>query len=245
MQKASVSFGYGIKKEYTDIYHKCNTDPGASGSLILNLSTNKVIGIHKCYIGSPEVNIGTFLKVPLLEYERSFCKIIRNRAYIPINDDENPDYLIYKHKKNITNKIVPQNKKDIISQNNEKIDKKNNKSREQSISNNNYQNINLNNNLRKELEFNTKKSIDNIINNILPDRKKQFVAKSIYVNEDKFENLNINEEVKRSERNNANKNDNFIYKIKTTKSEYIKKIIFYMIVQLKKCLIQIHLKMFQ
>ena len=223
MQKASVSFGYGIKKEYTDIYHKCNTDPGASGSLILNLSTNKVIGIHKCYIGSPEVNIGSFLKDPLLEYERSFSVIIRNRAYIPINDDENPDYLIYKHKKNITNKIVPQNKKDIISQNNEKIDKKNNKSREQSISNNNYQNINLNNNLRQELEFNTKKPKDNIINNILPDRKKQFVAKSIYVNEDKFENLNINEEVKRSERNNANKNDNYICKIKTTKIEYMKK----------------------
>ena len=47
---SSVSFGYGIEtvkdKEF-DISHKCNTETGSSGGPILNLSTNKVIGIHK------------------------------------------------------------------------------------------------------------------------------------------------------------------------------------------------------
>ena len=45
--KAHVSFGYGIKKldEYY-IKHLCNAGPCSSGSPILNLKTNKVIGIH-------------------------------------------------------------------------------------------------------------------------------------------------------------------------------------------------------
>ena len=47
------------------ISHKCNTEKGSSGGPILNLSTNKVIGIHKAFINSKQFNIGTLLKYPL------------------------------------------------------------------------------------------------------------------------------------------------------------------------------------
>ena len=62
----SVSFGYGIEvvNEF-DISHKCNTEPVSSGGPILNLSTNKVIGIHKAFVNSRNgFNIGTLLKYP-------------------------------------------------------------------------------------------------------------------------------------------------------------------------------------
>ena len=65
---SSVSFGYGIEtvkdKEF-DISHKCNTETGSSGGPILNLSTNKVIGIHKAFINRKKFNIGTLLKYPI------------------------------------------------------------------------------------------------------------------------------------------------------------------------------------
>ena len=68
--KISVSFGYGIEKENDyDIKHLCNTENGSSGGPILNLQTNKIIGIHKAFIrrGDKSFNIGTFLKFPLNE----------------------------------------------------------------------------------------------------------------------------------------------------------------------------------
>ena len=64
--EASVSFGYGLS--YNDEYnisHKCNTQMGSSGAPILNLLTNKVIGIHKAFLPLKIYNIGTLLKYPL------------------------------------------------------------------------------------------------------------------------------------------------------------------------------------
>ena len=54
-----------------DIKYKCNTDYGSSGSPILNLSTNKVIGIHKGFEKeqTDSFNIETLLKYPLNELE--------------------------------------------------------------------------------------------------------------------------------------------------------------------------------
>ncbi len=65
-----ISYGFGIEKiNEFDIRHKCNTESCSSGSPILNLSTNKVIGIHKAFIkkGGKDFNIGTLLKYPLSE----------------------------------------------------------------------------------------------------------------------------------------------------------------------------------
>ena len=51
-----------------NIKHACSTTKGSSGSPILNLSNNKVFGIHKegSIIGN--FNKGTFLKYPLNDF---------------------------------------------------------------------------------------------------------------------------------------------------------------------------------
>ena len=48
--------------------HTCSTENGPSGSPILNLSNNKVIGIHKQSSKNFNYNIGTCLKFPLNDF---------------------------------------------------------------------------------------------------------------------------------------------------------------------------------
>ena len=66
---SSVSFGYGLKQlDKYYIKHFCNTESCSSGGPILNLSTNKVIGIHRGCMkiqNEAKFNIGTLLKNPL------------------------------------------------------------------------------------------------------------------------------------------------------------------------------------
>ena len=78
----SVSFGIlnGIyeDKKY-NILHKCETMQGSSGSPILNLKTNKIIGIHKkgC---QGEYNFGTFLNYPIKDFiKQHFNKVEDNK----------------------------------------------------------------------------------------------------------------------------------------------------------------------
>ena len=71
-ENISVSYGYGIKKlDKYYITHLCSTEFCSSGSPILNLSSNKVIGIHKGKINNKDkkakYNIGILLKYPLNE----------------------------------------------------------------------------------------------------------------------------------------------------------------------------------
>ena len=91
VKKAHISKGTGIEKinEY-DIKHLCNTQPGSSGSPILNLFTNKVIGIHKGTIPKNKFNIGTFLKFPLNELNYGVDKLNQNYiiAEIYIKEDD-------------------------------------------------------------------------------------------------------------------------------------------------------------
>ena len=67
-QNAAVSYGNGIKYDPNYRYyiqHKCHTLECSTGGPILNLLTNKVIGIHKGCIqknGEGKYNIATFLK---------------------------------------------------------------------------------------------------------------------------------------------------------------------------------------
>ena len=69
-----VVVSYGILKHIKDmtIKHRCCTDKGSSGSPILNLSNNKLIGLHKG--GGKNYNFGTFLKIPIQEYFSMFEK---------------------------------------------------------------------------------------------------------------------------------------------------------------------------
>ena len=73
----SMSFGkikkIGSIKKY-EIFHKCNTEKGSSGSPILKLN-NKVIGIHKKGAGNEEsYNKGTLLNEPIKKFIEKYFK---------------------------------------------------------------------------------------------------------------------------------------------------------------------------
>ena len=76
-----------------NIQYKCNI--GSSGGPILNLLTNKIIGIHKGCIQKNDgikYNIGTFLKYPLKEINNN------NNLYNNYNIKlKNPIYILNYH----------------------------------------------------------------------------------------------------------------------------------------------------
>ena len=85
--KAEVSYGKLIEINSYDIKHICNTMYGSSGSPILNLSNNKVIGIHKQ--SSDDVGKGTFLKFTLknfYEIKKEGWKLKKFDDNVNIND---------------------------------------------------------------------------------------------------------------------------------------------------------------
>ena len=68
----NVTVSYGLIRNFDnndDIIHTCNTNYGSSGSPILNLSNNKLIGIHKQASSLFNFNIGSLLKKPLSEFK--------------------------------------------------------------------------------------------------------------------------------------------------------------------------------
>jgi len=72
-----VVVSYGIFKEINkkyDIHYYCNTDKGSSGSPIINLSTQKIIGIHKEGYKKYNYNSGTLLSYPINEYLKEIRK---------------------------------------------------------------------------------------------------------------------------------------------------------------------------
>jgi len=90
-----VSFGRGFIKEKENNFnmiHKCKTCLGSSGSPIFDLSSNKIIGIHKSYVNrgnkiEESFNLGTFLKFPLNEIKKLFQKLPKKipNNRIPLN----------------------------------------------------------------------------------------------------------------------------------------------------------------
>ena len=64
--KARISWGIIKEINRIEIKHSCSTDFGSSGSPILYIKTNKVIGIHKGR-SKFNFNLGTFLKKPLTQ----------------------------------------------------------------------------------------------------------------------------------------------------------------------------------
>ena len=75
--KVAVSYGI-LKKKFTneenDFMHYCSTEYGSSGSPILNLSNNKIIGIHKGSEGKKEYNRGSFLSYTIKEFIKKYNK---------------------------------------------------------------------------------------------------------------------------------------------------------------------------
>ena len=76
---ASVSYGLinTIDSNNNEILHFCSTRKGSSGSPIMNLETNKIIGVHKGFSESYNFNKGEFLKIPINEFFSN--KIIINK----------------------------------------------------------------------------------------------------------------------------------------------------------------------
>ena len=65
---AAVSYGFSNGINDFEINHTCSTEHGSSGSPILNLSNNKIIGIHKQSAKNFNYNIGTCLQFPLNDF---------------------------------------------------------------------------------------------------------------------------------------------------------------------------------
>ena len=66
--KAAVSYGIIQYINNYEIVHLCSTESGSSGSPILNLTNNKIIGIHKEGSVNHKFNKGTFLKYPVNDF---------------------------------------------------------------------------------------------------------------------------------------------------------------------------------
>ena len=79
----NIYSSYGLLNSIDDfkISHKCNTDNGSSGSPILSLKNNKVIGVHYGFTQHTfKINLGTFLLKPIIEFQQ-----ISNSNIIIIN----------------------------------------------------------------------------------------------------------------------------------------------------------------
>jgi len=77
---------YGLINElidYKTIIHHCNTEKGASGSPILSLKTNKVIGVH--YGGKAKYNCGTYIKYAIKEINNKYKNEKNNKYKNEIN----------------------------------------------------------------------------------------------------------------------------------------------------------------
>ena len=82
--KASVSYGILNQIDGYKIYHICSTDKGSSGSPLLNIENNKVIGIHKGGSAHFDFNKGILLKEPINEFIHN-----KNNNYENINKNKN------------------------------------------------------------------------------------------------------------------------------------------------------------
>ena len=113
--RACVS--YGILKEITDfnLFHLCSTEKGSSGSPILNMESNKVIGIHKEGFINFNFNKGTFLKIPIEEFKNNVKFKLLNKNFDNIL--EKKEIILFSNKDNLI-------KKDTIIFNKYKVIKK-------------------------------------------------------------------------------------------------------------------------
>ena len=68
LRRKCVSYGTSLRIEDHEIFHLCSTDQGSSGSPILNINSNKVIGIHLQAKKGGEYNVGTLLHYVIKDF---------------------------------------------------------------------------------------------------------------------------------------------------------------------------------
>jgi len=76
-----VSFGVLKKIDYEEqrIDHVCSSDRDSGGSPIMNLSNSRVIGIHYGFQKNFNINLGTFLQKPIMEFSDKFKDYINSK----------------------------------------------------------------------------------------------------------------------------------------------------------------------
>ena len=95
-EEVKVSYGILKSRELDNEFgfiHLCSTESGSSGSPILNLKNNKVIGIHKECSKNFNFNKGSFLKLSIQEF---ISKNLNNNNIINNNINKNENNKIKK-----------------------------------------------------------------------------------------------------------------------------------------------------
>ena len=96
--KSSVSYGIIKKLQNSDISHLCSTEKGSSGSPILNLTNNKVIGIHRGSLDNFKFNKGSILSNSIKLFKKKHSSVQKKQPkenFTLINNvepDFNPEY---------------------------------------------------------------------------------------------------------------------------------------------------------
>ena len=87
--KGELSVSYGIINDIIEdrINHFCNTEEGSSGSPILSLKNNKIIGIHYGS-SSKKINFGIYIKKVIDEFNNKYNKY-KNEINLIYNNDKN------------------------------------------------------------------------------------------------------------------------------------------------------------
>ena len=207
----TVSYGNGIeKKDKFSLKHKCYTSEGSSGAPILDLESNKVIGIHKgagnrCQTQDKECyNLGTFLKDVIMDMNFQYINNINNNI-------SKKDLNMLRNKKKSNNhitKIIKENRlepKNYKIEPNKCIKQLNDIDKEKEKNFENMPNLNINEERKKNDLKNT------IINH--NQNEKNFYRPNLNYNNIKKDYLNnginINQKrMKRNEVNQENKKNN-------------------------------------
>ena len=99
MNGDNIVVSYGLISEINEdngINHKCNTDNGSSGSPILSLKNNKLIGIHYDSPNKYEYNLGTLIIYAIIDFNKIQNNEIKNEIQNENLINGNEIAIIYK-----------------------------------------------------------------------------------------------------------------------------------------------------
>ena len=153
--KILSSFGMISEIRNESIFHKCSTDYGSSGSPILNLDNNQVIGIHCGSDKNSSFNLGISFKFLIKRFQNQFK--LRKRKNM--NEKRNTKII-----QNSSDKNSIYNKKDKLNytSNNKKQEKFHNNNYLRNNSNNKYSTIsNISGSITQNLNIKRNYSIGN------------------------------------------------------------------------------------
>ena len=222
VQRAAVSYGI-LKNRFEDLTynfkHYCCTEYGSSGSPILNLNNNKIIGIHKQKEDKKEYNIGSFLFKSIKEFiNQHYNKMTCNNSETNM---KNSDTQIYN---NINSNIN-------IYSNNNYNNNINNNINENNITNlnicQNYGTNNYNNEHEDNKYYNNINNItdniyngyNNYCNRILINNNNSYInynnnISNNYNNNIGYQNNDLNNQNNISNNNNIRFNKNYYFPLK-------------------------------